>query len=374
LYRVLFRLYRTIFPTPRWNGAIDPASVRRILVVRDDRVGDMVLTTPLLSFLRDVAPGAEIDVLASRGNAAIILHDPRVARVFVNDRTWRSWARLLPRLRARRYDVVLNPIARHPYRQGIVSSLVATRHAHKISGWRPVRFQGLFTKAFRLPPQLTHMAESILAVGQLAFGERRIAGRESLRRYPVSLAPSGEADARIDSYIAAHRLDRFVVVNVSAGAHRLRDWPPERAAAVVRDVLRRHAGLSIVVTPAPGKEDDSAAVGRLCTDERVIVSPVFSLPDLVALIRRAVAVLTPDTALVHLASATRRPIVALFAPQHPKDVPLWLPLGVPYRVLASPLGGVVADISSADVSAAFDDVMREAAHERQADAAAPSLW
>jgi ADP-heptose:LPS heptosyltransferase len=359
LYRLLFRLYRRLFPTPRWTGRVPAGSLRRILIVRDDRVGDMVLTTPLFSFLREEAPQAEIDVLASRANAAIVRHDPRVAQVFVHDRRWRSWTRLLPRMRARRYDVVLNPIGRHPFRQGLVSSVLAGRRTYKVSGWRPVRFQGLFTKAFRIPPRLTHVAESTLAIGQLALGRREMIGREGLRRYPVSLPPNAESDGRIAAFIAAHQLQQFVVVNVSAGVHRLRDWPPEQAAAVASQILSRHDRVSIVVTPAPGRENDAAEVGRRCADGRVLVSPVFSLLDLIAFVRRALMVVTPDTALVHIASATGRPVIALYAPQHPKDVPLWLPLGVPYRALASGLGGTVADIPSHQVIDAFDEMVAE---------------
>jgi ADP-heptose:LPS heptosyltransferase len=361
LYRLMFRIYRRLFPTPPWTGPLDPASLRRILIVRDDRVGDMVLTTPLLSFLREEAPQAEIDVLASRANAAIIEHDDRVSRVFVNGRTWRSWSRLLPRVRARRYDLVINPITRHPYRQGLLASVLATRNTYKISGWRPVRFQGLFTKAFRVPPRVTHMAELVLAVGQLALGRREMVGRDGLDRYPICLSPDAKSDARIAAFLSAHQLDRVVVVNVSAGGPS-RDWPPEHAAAVVADILKRHPSFSVVVAPAPGKEDQSANVGRRCDDMRLVIAPVFSLPDLVALVRRAVLVLTPDTALVHIASATGRPIVALYAPHDQTFVPFWLPLGVPCRVLTSALGGMVADIEPRDIAGAVEELFAEIEH------------
>jgi ADP-heptose:LPS heptosyltransferase len=359
VYRLLFRLYRRVFPTPPWTGPLTPQLVRRILVIRDDRVGDMVLTTPLLSFLREIAPQAEIDVLASRANAAIVKHDRRIARVFINDRTWRWWVLALPRIRARGYDLIINPITRHPYRQGLVMSLLATRRTYKVSGWRPVRFQGLFTKAFRIPRRATHMAAAILAVGQLAFGRRDMLGREGMDRYPVYLPPDAESDARIAEFLVAHRLNRFVLVNVSAAGARWREWPPHQAAVVVRQLLARHEGLSVVVTRVPDKEDRAAEVSRLCGDGRVFVAPLLSLLGLIALTRRALMVITTDTALVHIASATGRPVVALYAPQHPNDVPLWLPLGVPYRAVVSALRGVVGDVAPGTVAAAADELLGE---------------
>jgi ADP-heptose:LPS heptosyltransferase len=358
LYRLLFRAYRRLFPTPKWTGPLDGPSLRRILVVRDDRVGDMVLTTPLFAFFQQAAPQAEIDVLASRANAPLLAGDQRIATVFVNDRTWRWWATTAPRIRARRYDLIINPIARYPYRQGVVMSLLATRDTYKVSGWRPVRFQGLFTKAFRIPPRLTHMAESVLAIGQLALGQREI-GRQALECYPLSLAPNVEADARIAQFLAAYRLERFVIVNISAATDPEREWSPERAAAVVRRLLERHEGFSVVITPAPEKEGRATEVAQLCDNLRIIVGPVFPLRDLVALVRRALLVVSPSTALVHFASATGRPVVALYAPQHPNDLLLWLPLGVPHRTVVSELGDVMDDIPPEAISGAFDELMRE---------------
>jgi ADP-heptose:LPS heptosyltransferase len=361
LYRLLFRAYRRLFPTPPWTGPLDGRSLRRILVVRDDRVGDLVLTTPLLAFLKQEAPNAEIDVLASRANAPLIAHDRRIANVFVNERTWRWWAVTAPRVKARHYDLIINPITRYPYRQGLVMSLLATPHTYKVSGWRPVRFQGLFTKAFRLPPRLTHMADSVLAVGQLALGHRDSIGGDALERYPLFLPSDEESDQRVARFLAAYGVETFVVVNISAATDPEREWSAERAAGVVRRLLERHADVSVVITPAPGKEAPATELAQQCPSPRVIVAPVFPLRDLVALVRRAVLVLSPSTALVHLASATGRPVVALYAPQHRNDLLLWLPVGVPNRTVVSELGGVMDDIPPKRISDAVDDLMDEAA-------------
>jgi hypothetical protein len=52
-------------------------------------------------------------------------------------------------------------------------------------------------------------------------------------------------------------------------------------------------------------------------------------------------------------------VLALYAPVVPSDVTLWLPLGVPYRTLSSPLGGGIGDIAPDRIAAAFDDLLRE---------------
>jgi ADP-heptose:LPS heptosyltransferase len=139
----------------------------------------------------------------------------------------------------------------------------------------------------------------------------------------------------------------------------VRDWSAEPCAAFAELLLRRHRDLSVVLTPAPGKEAVVEEVARRCASARVVVAPALPLLDLVALVRRATAVVTPNTALVHIASACRRPVIALYAPVVPRDVTLWLPIGVRYRALASDLGGSASAIPPVRVADAFDDLRRE---------------
>jgi ADP-heptose:LPS heptosyltransferase len=75
-----------------------------VLVIQRYGVGDMVLTTPLLSLIREQAPDAEIDVLASSRNAAVLAGDPAVTRVFRDGSTSLGRLGVAWRLRGRRYD------------------------------------------------------------------------------------------------------------------------------------------------------------------------------------------------------------------------------------------------------------------------------
>jgi ADP-heptose:LPS heptosyltransferase len=360
LYRGLYRAYRTLFPTPPWTGRIPRESIRRLLIVQDYGVGDMILTTPLIAFLKEQAPDAEIDVLASPRNAAIIAGDERVARVFVHDHTWRAWLTVLPRLRARRYDVIFSGQAGRGLREGIIASLIARRHTFKVSIWRPKRYHGLFTIVIRGPRGLVHTADHLLHMARRALGTSPGSLGDAGARYPLRIAGDAGADAHAKAFIRGHGLtDGFVVVNVSA-RFADRDWPADHCAAFLCLLLERHPDLRVVITPAPGKTRAAEDVSRRCANSRVVVAPELPLPDLTALVRDALAVVTPNTAHLHLASACRTPVVALYGPSTPTWVALWLPLGVPYRALASRVGGSIWDVSPERVADAFDDLRREA--------------
>ena len=111
--RVLTRLMR--------RGAAAPAAPdwrarpHRVLFLRHDRIGDMILSTGLLRVITESRSTIALDVLASPTNAPVVRADPHVRSVIVFDRAnpWR-YPTLVRRLRRARYDAVIDcmPVAR----------------------------------------------------------------------------------------------------------------------------------------------------------------------------------------------------------------------------------------------------------------------
>lgn len=354
-YRGLFRFYRALFRTPSWAGGIPAASLRRVLLIRDDGyVGDMAVTTPLIAFLRETAPHAEIDVLASPKTASLLSADRRVSHVFSNDRTWRGWLRLLPRLRARRYDMVFSLIFGQGLREGLIASTIARRGTYKVSVWRPKRYRGFFTMVIRPPARLLHMADQLLFLGHRALGVDP-PGAHGAARYPMRIVVDDASDMRAGAFLATHDITRFVVVNVDS-TDPWREWRPKPCTHFIATILARHSDLSVVIPPPPGKERYAEAVARSFEDGRVVVAREFGVLELMALLQRAALVVTPNTGTLHLAAACGRPIVALYTP-HSVHLERWLPWGVPYRAVLAAPGEAVSDISPQRVVEAFDDLL-----------------
>lgn len=355
-YALLARLYRTVTAPPPWRGPIHAPSLRRVLVVRHDRIGDAIVTTPLLAFLHAAAPYAEIDVLVSPANRAIVGADPNVARVIVNDHTWYGWWRALRALRRRKYDLVLSPIFGRGLREGMVAALAGGRRAVRVSVARPKRYAGFFSHMVRTPPWATHMAQRVLVLGQRAIAAPDAIAEGGIERWPLRLVPGDASRERVEGFLSGARIDRFVAVNVSA-AEWFRDWPMEQCAATLRDVAARHRDVAFVLTPPPGKVDAAQrVVAKLPGVRAIVYPPSHDLLDLAALLARAAVVVTPDTANIHVASAMRRPVVALYTPLGTPPS-LWAPLGVPYRSLVAPGGEPVGAIEPAEIARAIDELL-----------------
>lgn len=352
-------LARLLFGAPD-RGPLPP--LRRILVVRtDERVGNVLLTIPLLRALRAALPDAEIDLLHAASKRALVEGLPYPTRLIPFDRQDAFRAplrllRLLRELRARRYDVAIE--AGHWHAFSLTAALLCrVVRARTQVGHDRGDARALLGHVVPAPTDVTHDVTVKLRLLQplglpaagLALETPLGADVASAERAVVQLAEVGLADRR------------FLLVN--PGSRKLdRRWPPERYGRAAAAAARAH-GLAPLILWGPGEEPIARAVVE-AAGEGAQLAPRTNLRELAALFRRASLVLTNDTGPMHLAAACGAPVVAIFVVA---DHERW---GHPFRTFASvPLAGLGGDEAreQADVAAAVDRVLAAAREGPPAD-------
>ncbi|MDD1611946.1 MAG: hypothetical protein LUQ57_02270, partial [Methylococcaceae bacterium] len=97
--------------------AVDFSRIKRILVIKLQLLGDVLLTTPLYSVLKQQYPHLEIDALIYQETSPILEANPHIRKVFAVDRKWKQkgiWFQLrrelflLKDLRSNQYDLIIN--------------------------------------------------------------------------------------------------------------------------------------------------------------------------------------------------------------------------------------------------------------------------
>jgi len=345
LIRALSLAMRRRRSTPAWS-----ARPHDVLFLRPDRVGDMIVSTGLLRAIATSHPTIRLHVLATPANAGVLEHNPHVASVVVLHRPKRpwSWVSFVRTARRARYDAVIDCKVISPSltllllmlasgareRIGVggrandavytVPVPAADLHAHNIEqlGALAAAF-GVDVATFDWRPEIfVHAAERDAAerLWRLAEGEVNAVDRGALR----------------------------LLVNVSAGKARC-CWPPERYIAVLRAALARRPALRVLVI---GVARDGDALRRIA-DATGCATARPALRDTFALVESADLLLTPDTGLVHAASAFRTPVVTM------------CPRGVggywgPYRTLSRTVSSgerTLDALPAAPVVAALDELL-----------------
>lgn len=327
--------------------------MKRILVIRIDFLGDMVCTTAFLHALKRKWPEAEIHVLASKYNRAVLERNPDVAAVHTyvyskqcerNDRPGRFIAmidrlKLVMRLRRLAFDLVIVPNG------GMHKNSV--RFARQLRG-KATRWHDAATEFDDRKPEhaanrpMRHEALSGFAL----MPELAPVAAESLR---LRLFPDPALKAQWEFGLAPKRRPRvglFVSNKAESRRWDARKWRELADALAAR--------VDVVIFRDPG--DDRMLESSVASAARVISPP--TVPDLIAATSVLDLVISADSAPVHFASALGVPVVAMFE-DRPEKYLRWHPLGVPHMLLHA--GPKVDDISVAQVADATRSLLDERA-------------
>src|SRR5690348_9412415 len=298
--------------------------VRRILVVRVDLLGDVVLTLPAVRALRRGYPDAAIDLLVLKSTAAIVADDPDVTRGLACDPTltqhpWkllrgrnrRELGTLLRTLREARYDLVLSVC-------GDVASILARLAAPRQSfGYAREAYPFLLTDTLPGGRYLAR-AHEVRYVLNLAVAAGGLALPEDTRPR-LSVAP--EAVAHMRAVLARGHEGRgargpVVAIHVGARNGQAKRWPPAHIAALAERLTRELDAL-VALTGAPNEAELAAAVTRKCGARVLNLVGKTTVPELAALLAASDLCVSGDSGPMHVACAVGTPLVALHGPTDP---------------------------------------------------------
>jgi len=321
---------------PAVADAIDPAGIRRVLVIKLRHHGDVLLASPVFTVLKRAAPHAQVDALVYRETASMLAGHPAIGMLHTIDRSlkhqgilaqargeWRLWQAL----RARHYDLIVH-LTEHPrgaWLKRLVGARCGVARERDDAGWW---WRSTFPHRYLVPrATLRHTVESNLDA------LRRIGFWPDDDDKALVLVPGAEAEASARSLLETHGLTRGSFVLVHPGSRWLFKCWPAAATATLLDRLAA-GGWPLVLTGAPDPAERTlvAAIVAATRAPAIDLSGQLSLPQLAALIGAARLFVGVDSAPMHMASAMGTPVVALFGPSGDAE---WGPWRVPYRVVAS---------------------------------------
>jgi len=314
--------------------AVDPAAVRRVLVVKLRHHGDVLLASPVFQVLRNHLPHAEVDALVYGETRDMLEGHPAITKLHAIDRAWRKQGvalqasrelDLLGALRERRYNLLVH-LTNH-WRGAWLAQMLRPRWS--VAPQRPSRFwDWSFSHRYALPKTTPrHTVEANLDA------LRRIGIYPAEDEKPLVLVPGAAAEARVDKLIAEAGLAPRGFIQFHPTSRWLfKTWTDAKNAELLRGLA--NDGHRIVLTGAPD-ERERAIVARIIEQAAaplVDFSGQLTLREMAALSARARLFIGVDSAPMHIAAAMGTPVVALFGPSGEKE---WGPWRVAHRVVTS---------------------------------------
>jgi lipopolysaccharide heptosyltransferase II len=301
----------------------DP-SIRRILVVRVDLLGDTVLSTPAVRALRRAYPTARNDMLVQPANTGVLLGDPdlddmigynphvwRSPSAWLNPRTWLAGRAVLRRLRAKRYDLAISV-------SGDIGSIVTRlTNARRRVGYAGEAYSGFLTDPVPGARYRTHQHEVryVLRLAEAAGG--LVAPEDAVPHLEVDVQARQAVAATLSEGRARLGADG-PIITMHAGARngQAKRWPLAHFAALAERLWQEHRAL-VVLTGAPHEAPLAEEVTQLAQAPILNLAGRTNVPELVALLAQSDVVVSGDSGPMHIACAVGTPVVALHGPTDP---------------------------------------------------------
>ncbi len=311
----------------------EPATIAILLI---GPIGDTILTSPLLHQLHMEWPEAEITIISGPSNQHVAGLLPGVDHV----RTLRSFPAGISDLLAllgKKFDLYIDPKDHRSTTSRILADLLRFRLGLFSMHHLPSLRNGIVIP----PADGPHFTDSALAP-LYALGIE----------LPEERGPRLSIGMNLDDRSRPNSPPK-VLINVSAGVSD-RKWPLERWKMMIQSFEDTTNAPTLGLFSAPDESEETR-----CWAAEIGI-PYHETPgfvDAIRLVWEADLVLTPDTSIVHVASVTNTPTIALFA-NRPKNIARFAPLSRIHQVvLPSQTEGSVQDILVDDVVSALREML-----------------
>lgn len=277
---------------------------RSVCILRLSAIGDTCHVVPIVRTLQQAWPATQLTWIIGKSEARLMSLIEGVEFITVDKHSSRAARReLRAQLRSRQFDVLLH--MQLALRASLIARQVRAQVKLGFDRARARELQWLFTNARIAPRIREHVLDSF-------FGFTEALGiRERLLRWDLPLPESARAYAR---GLIPDTQPTLVISPCSS--HTLRNWPATRYAAVAAYAQRR--GLRVILAGGRStlERDTGAAIEQACPG---LLNQIGkdTLPELLALLGRATALVTPDSGPAHMATMVGTPVVGLYAATNP---------------------------------------------------------
>ncbi|MCM8791800.1 MAG: lipopolysaccharide heptosyltransferase II [Candidatus Omnitrophica bacterium] len=306
---------------------------KRILIVRTDKIGDVVLSTPVIKTIRENYPSSFIAMMVSPYTRELLEGNPYLDEVIVYDKEkkhkgWLGSMHFSRELKKKKFELA---IILHP-----------TNRVHLVTFFAGIPKRVGYNKklGFLLTDRLPHTKH----LGEKHESEYnldviRYLGIKNISK-ELYIPIKREAQNFIEELFKKEGIteeDRILAIHPSATCPSKR-WPPERFAEVADRLIEKYNFKVFIVAGIKDKEISKMVLKNM-KYKAIDLAGKLSLSQLVSLLRKCQLFISNDSGPVHISSAIGVPVVSIFGRNQRGLSPLrWGPLGKYSRVIHKEVG------------------------------------
>jgi len=312
----------------------------RILIVKISAMGDVLHALPVLDYLKQAAPGCEIDWVVEAAFADLLSGNPLISRLHtVSFKKWKQKP-LSPKtlaeirharngLAARKYDLVID--IQGNIKSGMVAWLSGCRR--RVGFCRADAQESLnalfITRRIALHTEDRHITDQYLRIASASFS-LPFAGLQL--HSDVCTSPAD--DQAVDELVKHNRSEGPLILIHTGTTWQTKFWHEAGWIELGRNIIARYPGAVLLFSWGNDSERDAAERITAALGRQAVKLDRMPLMRLAALVKKVDLVMGGDTGIVHLAAAAGTPTVSYY---RSSDGLRSGPRGVRHAVVQAPM-------------------------------------
>ena len=332
-------------PLNKSKCELDFSSMRKVLVIRLGKIGDIVTTSFVFEIIKSNYPQTDIYLLTLNSNRDVLEFNPRLKKVFYSKNNVILFWNLL-KLKFFNFDLLLD----FNDNQSTTSSLI----------FRFLRAKFKAAYDFKKYENIIDIKVNPLRKHELHIIERM---KDFLLQIGIPIdeykvKPFFYLNPSVYTEIKKEKgADEIIVtVNLSAGA-KIRYWEKEKWIELLKLILKEYPAFRFLLLSTAKDESLRKEIYSKLIRTQCPATKHLTIQHFASYIQISDILITPDTSAVHIASALGIPTIAMY-PNYNSNFVSWQPYKIPHRSIKSS-GESIKQISVEEVFNAFQNLVKE---------------
>ncbi len=297
---------------------------KKILCIRPDNLGDVLMTTPAFKALKNDVPDRTITLLTSTIGAKIAQWIPEIDKVIVSDTPWvksdkekglELLLHTIDEIKRENFDaaVIFTVYSQTPFPAAMLCYMAGIK---RVAGYARENPYALITDWIPDPEPLYEIRHEVER--QLAL-IRSLGVKVSDDRFSLNIPENVfiDLDSKLQSLINNNK-PHYIVVHPGVSEPK-RQYPVHLLAEAAKQLIDE--GCSIFITGTKEESPLAEEIVRVTEGQAVDLTGKLNIGELTALISKASLLISNNTGPVHIAAATNTRVVVLYALTNPQHAP-----------------------------------------------------
>ena len=312
---------------------LSDSSIKKILVIRLDRIGDMVMTTPIFRALKENWPDVHVTILANPLNKNIVINNPFIDCILVYDRenkhkSFNSRLIFFRGIREREFDLVIDPYLDYELKTSCITRFVGNRFrlGFEFAGREIFYNIRYHPNVFPVTTEKRHMIDYNLELVTCL-------GVEAKQRQPEIFLSSDEKEKAYKLLERAGVNPGNRIIGIHPGGHyENQRWPIKRFAAISDYLITRY-GIKVILFAGREEKQLISEFKDYAVKTPIILNDL-SLRGFMSTLSHCSLLLCNNSGPLHIATALNIPTVSTMGPTITYH---WWPYGKNHIVLRKDL-------------------------------------